>query len=91
MAKGLPESGQRAVHLLGIDEKIFLGKWINAPGLGGIVSWIGLTYSQTYLGMSMDLKKNLERNSKICVTKNSAKNRYKIASFPCIVEGTVFW
>ena len=66
-----------------------MGKWINAPGLGGIVFWIGLTYSQTYLSMPMDLKKNLERNSEICVAKNSAKNRYEILPLPCIVEGAV--
>ena len=83
MAKGLPESGQRAVHLLEIRVTIFVGKWINVPGLGGIVFWIGLTNSETYLSMPMDLKKNLEHNSEICSAKTSAKNRYEIAPLPC--------
>ena len=82
LAKGLPDSGQRAVHLLEIRVTIFVGKWINAPGLGGIVSWIGLTYSQTYIRMPMDLKKNLERTFEICIAENSAKSRLKILPLP---------
>ena len=41
-----------------------------------------MTNSLTNLSMPMDLKKNLERNSEICIAENSAKNRFKILPLP---------